>query len=387
MYNGMLYRSMPVTFIFLLEILLGFFMVLWWLIARTRMKIKQTLLHFGTFAFLTGTWALNETDAALLILFPVRVESVFVSAVALILMVPSFVWFTKGFFDVEDKWGSDIICMLAYLNLAVQLILQLTGIRGFRQMYTVTHVLLGIALLYTIVMLISEYRKTKVHRHLWFVVVGGFILLGTLAADLLHFYYGSFQTSIYSMYGVFIYIIIFAVEVCRQVAEQMDAWRKLQIYEELATKDMLTKLYNRNAYDEWIKVNRRPKKAKIVVFDLNNLKQCNDTMGHAAGDTYIKNAAEIILHVFGNCGNCYWIGGDEFCVVIYGNDPSDMEELFRQMKQEQDEFNAKNAIPQIQIAYGYAEFDPETDRDIEDTRSRADDKMYQKKREIKEGYQ
>ena len=84
-----------------------------------------------------------------------------------------------------------------------------------------------------------------------------------------------------------------------------------------------------------------------------------------------------------NCGNCYRIGGDEFCVVIYGNDPSDMEELFRQMKQEQDEFNSKNAIPQIQIAYGYAEFDPETDRDIEDTRSRADDKMYQKKREIK----
>ena len=75
------------------------------------------------------------------------------------------------------------------------------------------------------------------------------------------------------------------------------------------------------------------------------------------------------------------------CVVIYGNDPSDMEELFRQMKQEQDEFNSKNAIPQIQIAYGYAEFDPETDRDIEDTRSRADDKMYQKKREIKAGYQ
>ena len=46
------------------------------------MKMKQTLLHFGTFSFLTGTWALNETDAALLILFPVRVEIVFVSAVA-----------------------------------------------------------------------------------------------------------------------------------------------------------------------------------------------------------------------------------------------------------------------------------------------------------------
>ena len=204
------------------------------------MQMKQTMLHFGIFSFMTGIWALNQTDAALLILFPVRVEGVFVSAIALILMVPFFVWFTKGFFDIEDKLGSDIICTLAYLDLAVQLILQLTGICGFRQMYTVTHVLLGIALLYTIVMLISEYRKTKVQHHLRYV-------------------------------------------------------------------------------------------------------------------------------------------------VIQGNDHSDMEDLFRQMQQEQDEFNAKNAIPQIQIAHGYAEFDPETDRDIEDTRSRADDKMYQKKREIKEG--
>lgn len=133
MYSGMLYQSMPVSFICLLEILLGFAMVLWWLIARTRMQMKQTMLHFGIFSFMTGIWALNQTDAALLILFPVRVESVFVSAIALILMVPFFMWFTKGFFDIEDKWESDIICTLAYLDLAVQLILQLTGICGFRQ--------------------------------------------------------------------------------------------------------------------------------------------------------------------------------------------------------------------------------------------------------------
>lgn len=208
MYSGMLYRSMPVTFICLLEILLGFFMVLWWLIARTRMKMKQTLLHFGTFSFLTGTWALNETDAALLILFPVRVEIVFVSAVALILMVPSFVWFTKGFFDIEDKWGSDIICMLAYLNLAVQLILQLAGIRGFRQMYTVTHVLLGITLLYTIVMLISEYRKRR-----YTVICGLLWLVGLFFWERLWQICCTFITDhfrqVYMTYMVFLSISLF----------------------------------------------------------------------------------------------------------------------------------------------------------------------------------
>lgn len=208
MYSGMLYRSMPVTFICLLEILLGFFMVLWWLIARTRMKMKQTLLHFGTFSFLTGTWALNETDAALLILFPVRVEIVFVSAVALILMVPSFVWFTKGFFDIEDKWGSDIICTLAYLNLAVQLILQLAGIRGFRQMYTVTHVLLGITLLYTIVMLISEYRKRR-----YTVICGLLWLVGLFFWERLWQICCTFITDhfrqVYMTYMVFLSISLF----------------------------------------------------------------------------------------------------------------------------------------------------------------------------------
>lgn len=163
---------------------------------------------FWHFSFLTGTWALNETDAALLILFPVRVEIVFVSAVVLILMVPSFVWFTKGFFDIEDKWGSDIICTLAYLNLAVQLILQLAGIRGFRQMYTVTHVLLGITLLYTIVMLISEYRKrryTAICGLLWLV---GLFFWGRLRQICCTFITDHFR-QVYMTYMVFLSISLF----------------------------------------------------------------------------------------------------------------------------------------------------------------------------------
>ena len=127
---------------------------------------------------------------------------------------------------------------------------------------------------------------------------------------------------------------------------------------------------------------KRGQTGYLVVQDVDSFKKINDTNGHLFGDAVLCSFADELSNIFPEALKGR-IGGDEFCVVIYGNDPSDMEELFRQMKQEQDEFNSKNAIPQIQIAYGYAEFDPETDRDIEDTRSRADDKMYQKKREIK----
>lgn len=39
--------------------------------------------------------------------------------------------------------------------------------------------------------------------------------------------------------------------------------------------------------------------------------------------------------------------------------------------------------PYMQIAYGYAEYNAQTDLDIEDTRSRADEKMYEMKRRMK----
>ncbi len=148
---------------------------------------------------------------------------------------------------------------------------------------------------------------------------------------------------------------------------------------------MLTGLYNRNSYDEWVKEKQQADRTLIVTFDLNNLKHCNDTMGHAMGDSYIKNAAEIISRVFGSHGRCYRIGGDEFCVVIQNRGGFDLEERLKELELEQQEFNQSHTIPKIQIAYDFAGFDAEKDMDFEAARSRADVKMYEKKRALKGG--
>lgn len=181
------------------------------------------------------------------------------------------------------------------------------------------------------------------------------------------------------------YICILALEACAQTIHQVDEGRKVKIYKELAMKDMLTGLYNRNSYDEWVKEKQQADGTLIVTFDLNNLKHCNDTMGHAMGDSYIKNAAEIISRVFGSHGRCYRIGGDEFCVVIQNRGGFDLEERLKELELEQQEFNQSHTIPKIQIAYGFAGFDAEKDMDFEAARSRADVKMYEKKRALKGG--
>src|SRR5574344_3124726 len=60
-------------------------------------------------------------------------------------------------------------------------------------------------------------------------------------------------------------------------------------------KDSLTGCYNRNYFEkfkqEHFDPNRDHNRIRLVFVDINNLKTINDTQGHQAGDTLIKNTA------------------------------------------------------------------------------------------------
>ena len=52
----------------------------------------------------------------------------------------------------------------------------------------------------------------------------------------------------------------------------------------------------------------------IGVFDINNLKAVNDSLGHEVGDDFIFEASRIICTAFRN-STIFRIGGDEFVSV------------------------------------------------------------------------
>lgn len=122
---------------------------------------------------------------------------------------------------------------------------------------------------------------------------------------------------------------------------------------------------------------------QILMLDLNNLKQCNDTQGHEAGDRYIKTASELIRNIFEKTGTCYRIGGDEFCVVAPQATDGCMKALIEEMIRSENQYNEMNPRARIGIAWGCAAFDREQDSDLNDTRKRADSLMYQNKKKMK----
>ena len=152
----------------------------------------------------------------------------------------------------------------------------------------------------------------------------------------------------------------------------------------LAYRDGLTGVKNKTAYQETVirleEQTRigRPQFA-VVVFDINGLKEINDTNGHDFGDMLIIDACKIICKVFKH-SPVYRIGGDEFVVILEDADYQHYNELLVRFQGALDEFNQyARSDGQISIARGIALYEEETDLTFGDVFKRADESMYQNK--------
>ncbi|MCJ8142663.1 sensor domain-containing diguanylate cyclase [Ancylobacter sp. A5.8] len=101
------------------------------------------------------------------------------------------------------------------------------------------------------------------------------------------------------------------------------ARKKAEAYlEYLGKHDVLTKLYNRSFYvDELNRLERKgPFPVTIIMLDLDDLKQVNDQLGHAAGDALLRRTGEVLAKAVDKPNCAARIGGDEFALLLPGVD-------------------------------------------------------------------
>ena len=157
----------------------------------------------------------------------------------------------------------------------------------------------------------------------------------------------------------------------------------------LAYRDSLTGLRNTNSYWAWITDFDKEIETKeivfgIMVFDLNYLKETNDKYGHDVGNKLIVSAARVISDTFKR-SPVFRIGGDEFLVILQNRDLEALPGLLKKLDDEASNETItvdKEVIP-ISIAKGFAKYEPQKDTNFIDVFNRADDAMYDDKREMK----
>ncbi len=88
-------------------------------------------------------------------------------------------------------------------------------------------------------------------------------------------------------------------------------------------RDPLTRLLSRAAMDAHLpdllaRCDEKGWPVSALMMDLDHFKQVNDTRGHAAGDTVLKAAAEIVRDAVRKEDLAIRFGGEEFLVVLAG---------------------------------------------------------------------
>lgn len=168
-----------------------------------------------------------------------------------------------------------------------------------------------------------------------------------------------------------------------QVRQEEAQERLLAQAQKEAHTDALTGVRNRLAYFEMEKrlnsqIHEYPEmEFAVLIFDVNNLKKTNDSLGHQAGDQLLREAAEVIGSTFRG-GPVFRVGGDEFVVIARGVDYTRLDELVEEIRIH----NLSTArYGGVVIACGVAKYKNEPN--VAQVFRRADRNMYEDKISLK----
>ncbi len=118
------------------------------------------------------------------------------------------------------------------------------------------------------------------------------------------------------------YRFVYMVQNIHDTTVEMKA--ALKHYEELASRDSLTKIFNHGRIETEIcnaieQCHKNGTNASLLIIDIDYFKKVNDSHGHTAGDATLVKFAGIIREILSkrNASFGRW-GGEEFTAVIYG---------------------------------------------------------------------
>ena len=349
------------------------------------------LLNLALFALSIGIWNLCNYDIIMLFTYNIRAKAII--EFSAIYGAPTFLF---GYFHEEavkggrlQKYAYYVILGLQILFVAVASILQCFRIVHFPQMLKYNHMIMGMMALYFFIMFAQNARKKQ--RSNTVLMVGMVIMVLFAASDMIRYnmqlYFGGFEGGYFTNYtyvGIFIFVLSLMVDFMRRTSATLYSTARNETLEKMAYTDALTGLLNRRRCEEiYDEIDKNKSDYAIVALDLNDLKKVNDSLGHEAGDFYLREFSAVLTKAFAGCGDVIRTGGDEFLVVVKNPKKVNVQEKIDEMNHLIAGLNRCHANWNMSTAYGICYGSEDAVSTIREADRVADARMYEKKHEMK----
>ena len=185
--------------------------------------------------------------------------------------------------------------------------------------------------------------------------------------------------------GLIILFIMSTFFVIRGVA----AARRANMLDQIAYIDPMTHLDNRASCERLIdRVSSAHSEndMAVVMFDMNNLKIVNDSLGHQSGDKAIIQFSRILEETTKSYGFIGRYGGDEFIAVLENADLRVVQEYLERLRAVVQDYNElkENDLEKLSFASGYCTGNLK-ETNMDDMLYEADKNMYENKHRMKKG--
>ena len=174
-----------------------------------------------------------------------------------------------------------------------------------------------------------------------------------------------------------------------RVRNHLQIVHQRRLLEQIAALDGLTGIPTRRRFDEalaqeWSRCQRSGLPLSLIVADVDQFKQYNDTLGHAAGDRVLQDVAAALRQAARRPGDlAARYGGEEFVLLLPETDAPQAQqladELLQRMAARKLPHPAASAAPCVTLSLGGITTIPASNEVAPDFFERADTALYQAK--------
>lgn len=299
-------------------------------------------------------------------------------------LIPIFlIAFLRERLDKKQKPVGSAMLIIGTALFIAEMYLHFKGIMDMREFLPILHISYFAELMIIFVLIITM-RKNRWKKHLVFQMLP--ILIGMLLDAAVYYEHWTISTSdaAFSTIGVIIFLIVELYHVWRYSIEIYTESIRSRDYQEMAYVDALTGIGNRRAFEaERSKIEAHEityQNLYIASVDVNDLKDTNDHMGHAAGDFLIRSAADVLSELAESSGHAFRVGGDEFIVFLYDMEETEYQQRLKNLEEQISRINSNSEV-KLSLAMGWENI--RNSLALDTAIAQADKKMYTQKAKMK----